>query len=248
MPRSGSWLITVKAFMGFIEIAAAVKFLSNADLVWTLGLLKRPVFLSVWSTILIVAACYMLGWLRLPHGYDSGIGPVRRLIGVGTAVLGLWCLGGITGGSLGEFNAFLPPVRYPGDKDAGGHGGIAWTEDYDSAVTRAKSEGKALFLNFTGVSCTNCRWMEANVFPRPDVTAELENFIPVELYTDKDDPQSERYKKLQEEKFKTVAQPYYAVVTPDGRSLAEFPGLTRNPRQFVEFLRKARSAAMARSR
>ena len=81
------------------------------------------------------------------------------------------------------------------------------------------------------------------MFPRPEVAAELNKFIAVELFTDGKGPRYERNKRLEQEQFGTVALPLYAVVTPDGRKLAEFPGLTRNPQEFVEFLRKAQGAA-----
>jgi thiol:disulfide interchange protein DsbD len=151
LPKSGSWLTSVKAYMGFLELAAAVKFLSNTDLVWQTMLLTRPVFLSIWSTIAIVAAGYLLGWFRLPHDGPVQPGWMRRGLGLATAIVGIWCLGAIGGRSLGELDAFLPPESYgakPGTAFAAGK--IPWEHDYDAAVARAKSEGKALFINFTG--------------------------------------------------------------------------------------------------
>jgi thiol:disulfide interchange protein len=244
LPKSGSWLVSVKAFMGFLELAAAVKFLSNADLVWGMGLLTRPVFLSLWSTIALVAGLYLLGWLRLPHG-DGPLSPglFRRGLGVATATAGVWCLAAIGGGvSLGELDAFLPPRHYGAPAGTAAHG-VRWNEDYDAAVEQARREGKALFINFTGYTCTNCRWMESHIFPRPDVVTELSRFVPVELFTDGLGARYDRNKKLQEEQFGTVALPLYVVVTPDGRKLGEFAGLTRNPQEFVDFLRKANAAA-----
>jgi thiol:disulfide interchange protein DsbD len=151
MPKSGSWLTSVKAYMGFLELAAAAKFLSNADLVWQTKLLTRPIFLSVWSTIAVIAAGYLLGWFRLPHDGSVRPGFFRRGLGIATAVIGIWCLGAIGGRSLGELDAFLPPESYgavPGATFASSK--IPWEHDYDAAVARARSEGKALFINFTG--------------------------------------------------------------------------------------------------
>lgn len=245
LPKAGSWLVSVKAYMGFLELAAAVKFLSNADLVWQTGLLTRPVFLSVWSTIGIIAGLYLLGWLRLPYGE----GPVtpglfRRALGVATAGVGVWCLAAIGGRSLGELDAFLPPRNYGAPAGAAiAHGEIPWVMDYDQAVVRARAEGKPLFINFTGYTCTNCRLMESTILPRPEVAAELSQFIPVELFTDGNGPKYERNRRLQEKTFGTVAVPLYVVVTPDGKKVGEFAGLTRNPQEFAAFLRKAREAA-----
>jgi len=250
LPKSGPWLVTVKAFMGFLELAAALKFLSNADLYWEVGLLTRPVFLAIWFALAAVAACYMLGWLRLPHD-DEGtqIGLFRKGIGVGTAVLAFYILLGMNGRSLGQFTGFLPPRVYPGTRApsgpettaSAGHA-INWLEDYDAAVKLAKAENKPLFLNFTGVMCTNCRVMEDEVFPRPEVADELKNFVAVELFTDKDDAQSRRYQEFQLKQFRQTTLPLYVVVTPDGKSLGE-ASFNPNVRQFAEFLQKARAEA-----
>lgn len=249
MPKSGGWLVTVKAYMGFVELAAALKFLSNADLVFNWGFLTRPVFLAVWAGLAGVAACYMQGWLQLPHqGGAVAIGPTRRLIGAATAVMAAWCFGAINGGSLGEFNAFLPPATYGARGAHVAAGGIEWLEDWDAAVARAKAENKPLFINFTGVTCTNCRLMEANIFPHPDVVAAAKQFVAVELFTDKSDARSAGYKQLEQDKFGTVALPLYAVMTADGKILGRFEGLTRDPGEFVAFLQKGHAdALMAKS-
>jgi len=86
--------------------------------------------------------------------------------------------------------------------------------------------------------------MESKLLPRPEVAAQIDKFIPVELFTDGEDAASARNKKLQQEMFGTVALPLYAVITPDGRKLAEFPGLTRNPMEFLAFLKQGETAAM----
>ncbi|MBV9468997.1 MAG: hypothetical protein JOZ57_07095, partial [Abitibacteriaceae bacterium] len=113
LPKAGSWLVSVKAYMGFLELAAALKFLSNADYVWQKGWLTRPVFLSVWSTLALVASFYLLRWLRLPHDADtSKPGIFRRTLGVATAGVGIYLLATIGGASLGEFDAYLPPRDY----------------------------------------------------------------------------------------------------------------------------------------
>ncbi len=241
LPRAGGWLSTVKAFMGFLELAAAVKFLSNVDLVYSWGLLTRPVFLAVWSTLAIIAGCYLLGWLKLPNEHAERIGVVRVGFGLLSVVAGVFCLGAIDGRSLGGVDAFLPPLRYPGKEVAvASVGEIQWEMNYDRALERAKTEGKPLFVNFTGVTCTNCRWMESNMFTRADVKKVLTDFVAVELYTDKDDPQSARYKKLQQEFYQTVALPYYAVRTADGQKAGEFPGLTYDANEFLGFLHQAK--------
>jgi thiol:disulfide interchange protein len=113
--------------------------------------------------------------------------------------------------------------------------------DYEGAVRQAKLEDKLVFADFTGYTCTNCRWMEANMFPQPEVANELKKFVLVRLCTDGAGELFERQQKMQEEKFGTVALPLYAVVRADGKSVATFSGLTRDSSEFVKFLRSARS-------
>ncbi len=243
MPKSGPWLVSVKATMGFLELAAAVKFLSNADLIWERQFLTRPVFLAIWAGIAAVAAFYLLGWVRLPHALGKlRIGPVRRILGYGMAVAGLYCLAAINGASLGELSAYLPPAGYgqEGVKTA-----IPWVKDYEAAVQQAKSQGKPLFINFTGYTCTNCRFMEENILTRPEVATAIGRFVPAELFTDGQGPEYVRNQKLEQDLFGTVALPLYAVVTADGRTIDAFPGLTRNAKEFVTFLEQSFARATA---
>jgi thiol:disulfide interchange protein DsbD len=258
LPKSGGWLVTVKAFMGFVELAAALKFLSSAELQWKLGLLTRPVFLALWFAIALVAACYMLGLLRFPHDGTGRIGPARAAIGVLTLAAGLWVLTGMNGRPLGALSAFLPPLVYPGQAGTAASGasgsGVRWVDDYDSAVQQARAEHKLLFLNFTGINCGNCRVMEDNVLVHPDVTPSLKQFVAVELYTDKEnDARSKQYQELEQKLFGQVSTPLYAVITPDGQKL----GVTAygneyisRPARFAEFLAasKSRQATLAAAR
>jgi thiol:disulfide interchange protein DsbD len=117
--------------------------------------------------------------------------------------------------------------------------------DYEGALKAAGSTGKLVFVDFTGYTCTNCRWMEANIFNRPDVRAELGQFVLTRLYTDGDGEPYERQQAFQEKTFGTVALPLYAVMAPDGKVRATFSGLTRNPADFVAFLRRARQQQIA---
>ncbi len=237
LPKSGGWLVSVKATMGFLELAAALKFLSNVDLVWTLGLLTRPVFLAIWFAIASVAALYLLGWLRLPH--DAGearIGWTRRGLGVAMAVVGVYFLAALQGAPLGQLEAFMPPDPYPGHRQAAA--AIQWKEHYDEALAEAKAQNRPMFVNFTGVTCVNCREMEKNVLPSPEVARELGNFIPVELFTDRGTPEDNRNQALETRLVHTTALPVYAVVTPDERVLGHLDGRADSGR-FALFLRTA---------
>jgi thiol:disulfide interchange protein DsbD len=142
---------------------------------------------------------------------------------------------------LPQLEAFLPPA-VPTTLAAANPGAPTWMlNDYAAAQSAARSSGKLVFVDFTGYTCTNCRWMEANIFTRPDVSAELGQFVLSRLYTDGDGEIYERQQAFQEEKFGTVALPLYAVVDADGKVRATFSGLTRNPADFIAFLRRART-------
>jgi thiol:disulfide interchange protein DsbD len=259
MPKSGSWLVTVKAFMGMLELAAAVKFLSNADIVWQKEWLTRPVFLAIWATIGFIAGLYLLGWLRLPHDLDGSIGWTRRAVGVGTLAVAVYMLAAMQGASLGFFEAFPPPPGYgqgqamtvAANNGAGNASAapIVWLEKYEEGLAKAKAENKPLLVNFTGVTCTNCRQNEQNVFPRPEVQEEFRNFVLVELYTDKlandaQEAESERNKQLQQKLAGTIELPLYIVMTPDGKVIKKTGGL-QQVEPFVAFLKEGRTQTVA---
>jgi len=254
LPKSGGWLNSVKVVMGFLEVAAAMKFLSNVDLVWGAGLkassalnygviLTREVVLMIWIVIGLAICAYILGLFKFRH--DS---PVKKLTAmrVAFAVAFLAVCGylttGVLGRKLGELESFMPPKNREsrfnilGDKDAELH----WvTNSYDDALAKAKLENRRVFIDFTGYTCTNCRWMEANMFTRPQVKAEMEKFVLASLYTDGDGEVYERQQQFQQDTFQTVALPFYAILDADGKIIATFPGLTRNADEFVDFLQKA---------
>ena len=230
LPRSGPWLARVKVAMGFLELAAAMKFLSNADLVWSWGIFTRDVVLVAWIAIAVALAIYIVG--RQPR--------LLRLTAAGMLIAFALRLGtGLQGRRLGELEAFLPPLDYArsGDAHATGRGELPWiTDDLDAAMAEARVSNRPVFIDFTGYTCTNCRWMEANMFPRDEVRDRLQRFVRARLYTD---GQGERYRqqqRYQQEAFKTVALPLYAIVEADGRTIATFAGLTRDPAEFIEFL------------
>jgi thiol:disulfide interchange protein DsbD len=237
LPRSGAWLSTVKIFMGFIEIAAAVKFLSNVDLVWQLAWLTKPVFLAIWATIAFVAGLHLMGWLKLPKESESKPGVLRRGFGLATLAGAVFCLGAIEGVNLGELEAFLPPDPYPGRHSTAAKGSVAWKDNFDAGLQVSKTEDKPMFINFTGVTCTNCRWMEKNMFTRADVAAEINRYVPVELYTDRSTKGDLDNRALQKELTKVVTLPVYVLVSPEGKPLRIFQGSTRDVDQFLAFLK-----------
>ena len=108
--------------------------------------------------------------------------------------------------------------------------------NYAGALDVSRSTGRPVFVDFTGYTCTNCRWMEANMFPRPEVRDRLAGFVRARLYTDGQGDIDERQQRYQQERFATVALPLYAIVDAEQRPIATFAGLTRDPHEFLRFL------------
>jgi thiol:disulfide interchange protein DsbD len=238
LPKSGGWLARVKVVMGFVILAAMLKYASNVDQVMQWNLLTRERFLAVWIVLFSLAGLYLLGFLRLEGvGGDEALGLGRLLTATAFLAFSISLVPGMFGGRLGELDAYVPAST--AGPAAGGESGLAWMKNqYRDALERARAENKAVFVNFTGYACTNCHWMKANMFTRPEVASALEKFVLVELYTDGTDEASLLNQQLQETKFATIAIPYYAILTPDEKVLASFAGLTRDAEEFLQFLRK----------
>lgn len=241
LPRSGSWLNSIKVAMGFLEIAAAMKFISNVDLVWHWGVFTREVVLASWVAVMLLMTFYLLGKFSLTHDSPvERIGAVRVVTAIASLALGLYLLTGLFGRRMGEIESFLPPATEGSfvAETAGGSGELPWImNDYHGALELARNENKLLLIDFTGYTCTNCRWMEANMFPREDVKRELQKYVRVRLYTDGEGATYQYQQKLEQTKFGTVALPYYAILDGEANPVATFPGLTRNTAEFVRFLR-----------
>jgi thiol:disulfide interchange protein DsbD len=243
MPRSGGWLPRVKVVMGFIVLAAMLKYVSSVDQVMQWNLLTRERFLALWVVLFSMAGLYLLGFLRLEGVQkDEPLGLGRLLMGVLFLAFAISLVPGMFGGKLGELDAYVP--LSPETSNSGGSGSaLAWMKnDYHGALNRARSEGKLVLVNFTGYACTNCHWMKANMFTRPEISQAMKDYVLLELYTDSSDAVSEENQKVQDSKFKTIAIPYYAILDPDEKVIASFPGSTRNPREYLDFLNKGLSA------
>ena len=246
LPRSGGWLKSVKIVIGLVELGAALKFVSNADLVMGWGIFSRQVVLASWAILCGVIAVYLLG-ARLPLRAASRPRPIGATLAAGFAVFGIWLGLGLDGRPLGEVEPFLPP-RFE-DTPAGAlamaergeeHEGLHWYQnDLDGALAAAREGGNRVFIDFTGYTCTNCRWMESNMFTVPEVAEQLERFVLARLFTDGEGEVYEDQMDYQKEQFGTIALPLYAVLDGDGNTISTFLGLTRDRDEFLEFLKAA---------
>ena len=205
LPSSGGWLNTVKVVLGFLELALALKFLSNADLVEQWHMLEREMFLAIWIGIFIMLFIYLIGKIQLPH--DSPIEKLsvgRMLFALLTFCFIIYLIPGLFGAPLKWISGFPPPMTYsespfgfhgkapevsedegwPASTHAHGHG-INVIRDYDEALAFAKKVNKPLLIDFTGWACVNCRKMEENVWAHESISPIMANdFIIASLYVD----------------------------------------------------------------
>ncbi len=264
LPKSGGWLNTVKVVLGFVELALAVKFLSNADLVKNWGLLPREIFFGLWILIGIGLALYLFGLIKFPH--DS---PLKKLsfpriaTGILTAAFVIYLLPGLTNTKYANrqlLSGFPPPLFYslyekksecPLDLDC--------YKDYEKGLAVAKKENKPILLDFTGWACVNCRKMEENVWVKPEIFNKLsEEFVLISLYVDdkRELPQDkvedyisnttgkkrsietkgDVWSTLQTETFVNNSQPYYAVLSPDEMLLNHPVGYKPDVGEYSSFL------------
>jgi thiol:disulfide interchange protein DsbD len=232
LPRSGGWLKDVKILVGLFEIAAALKFFSNADLVFGTAIITRKGTLVIWAIIALIAAGYLVRKSLAVRKPAVWLAPVMAIC------LSLWFVAGARGMPLGEVEAFLPPSDIGIDQSSAAAARLEWIlNDQPKALSIAGQTGKLVFIDFPGYTCTNCWWMEANMFSREQVAQSLSHYVLSRLYTDGDGEMYERQQKFQEDTFGTVALPLYAIVDSQGKTVRTFSGLTRSPAEFLAFLR-----------
>jgi len=244
LPKSGGWLNAVKVVMGFMVFAVAFKFIGNVDLVWGMGIFTYNVVLAIWTVSMIFTGIYLLGKIRLPH--DSPIESLsvgRMLLSLFFIVFGLYLGTGLFGRPInGTIESFLPPKiesesgMVITDKESAQEVS-KWYSELDDAIAEAQKTGKLIFINFSGYTCTNCHWMEANILSKQEIRELLDNYILVKLYTDGGKNHREK-RQYEIDKFGTAAQPFYAIIDGDESEIARFPGLTRDINEFKEFLNK----------
>jgi len=228
MPQSGSWLNSVKVIMGFLEIAAAFKFISNTDLVWQWDIFTYEVVLICWAIIMALCSLYIVGYIRFKNDSKIEFSYQRSLLSIIFFALSLYLLSGNFGYRInGTIESYLPPKKE--------YSNLNWVNSLEQGFQLAKQDNRNIFIDFTGVTCTNCRWMETNIFTQQSVEQLMEQFVLVSLYTDAGDNYLEK-RQYQIDRFETAALPYYVILDKEDSIIAEFPGMSRNVDDFIEFL------------
>lgn len=262
LPKSGGWMTDVKVILGFLELALAVKFLSNADLVKQWGILKREIFIGLWVIIGVLMVLYLLGKLKFSHS-----SPVKRFSFIRIcfivlfAAITIYLLPGLTNTNwarLKLISGFPPPRSYTIYHIEKGSVIEPIHNDYKRALQLAKEQDKPVLIDFTGWACVNCRRMEEKVWPDKIVDSLMRNeFIVVSLYVDerKNLPLAEqtvetlsngteksivtvgdKWATFQIENFGATSQPQYAIISPDQIALTKTKFYTPNPDQFIKWL------------
>ena len=258
LPKSGGWLNTVKVSLGFLELALALKFLSNVDLAYHWGFLKREIFVALWVIIFMMWGMYLIGKLKFHH--DSEIQHIsigRLLMSLLVFTFALYLAPGIWGAPLKLISGFPPPEFYKEWKttDTECPHDLTCFHDYEEGMKYARAQGKPVIIDFTGWSCVNCRKMEDNVWSDPKVLKRLANdYILISLYVDdKENLPSElqyvsettgkkikttgnKWSDLQATVYQTNSQPYYVLVDNRGKLLAEPRGYTPAVKDYLSFL------------
>ena len=247
--KGGDWMVAVKVVLGFLELAGAFKFLSNVDLLWQWAVITRPLVLAIWAALFSAAGLYLLRIFNLPHS-DSDtrhVGPIRMLFAILLFALAVYSATGIrdTKSMGGWLDGWLPPAIYPGeptpdDREQANEDHLTWiVDDIEKGFRDAKEEGKALFIDFSGYTCTNCRYMEGAVFPKPQVRTRLEKMVRVTAYTDCEQEVCDRQRKYQLKRFDTAALPFYVILDPFSDTvLAVHPDMSKDVNAYVAFLDK----------
>ena len=247
LPRSGIWMEKVKVVFGFIELAAAVKFLWVPDLEWGLGLMPRSVVMILFIAIGIGVILYLAGiFSPLPNTAKVNQKQSRGVIGIIiTFIILIPIILSLSSPPTFHYSGMprivdeiietmVPPP--PTDDEIAKMEGW-FIDDYDGALEKARLEGKPLFIDFTGVYCANCRVMERRIFTLDSVKKQFDKMVLARLYVDKKDSLSAVFAQMQFEKFKMATQPYYAILEPNSEeSVIDTGGYI--PKGFDTFLAK----------
>lgn len=279
LPKSGGWMNAVKVVLGFIVLAFSLKFLATADAVGQWGLISREIFITLWIAIFLLMSLYLIGKIKFAHDSELKYMSVPRLmLAIATFAFTFYLIPGLWGAPLKAVSSFLPspltqdfdltrmraaaPAEqiseiYSGESvKESVHGLMAFT-DYEEGMEAARRAGLPVFLDFTGLGCSNCRKMEAAVWSDPQVLQRLKNdFVKISLYVDDRTnlPESEQFistalgrerqirtigqkwSVFQAERYGVNTQPYYVILDHDETLLAQPFGFDTSIPRFIEFL------------
>ena len=284
LPKSGGWLNSVKVVLGFIEIAFSLKFLSNVDLAYHWNWFDREIFLSLWIAIGLLMGLYLIGKIKFSHDSElTHLSVPRAFISIIVFAFVIYMIPGLWGAPLKSISAFLPPLSTQDFDLSAGVGSTAATQtatstlktkkyeelfkrlpkvkgiddwyDYDQAIEVAKQLHRPILIDFTGWNCVNCRKMESNVLPNPEVLKRLQNdFVVLQLVIDDKTelPPNEQFKStvmgknittlggkwldLEESKYNSNAQPFYVMINEKGETLVPPQGANFNADEYVKYL------------
>lgn len=245
LPKSGGWLHNVKVSLGFIELALALKFLSNADMVQSWGLMPREIFIGIWMVFLLLWAVFLLGGLSFLHAKPKKGSVLQKVLGIIVlAFVGYLAQGVLPNQNtpLRALSGFPPPTFYSiYQTDGDCPLGLDCYKDFESGKSAAIAQQKPILLDFTGWACVNCRKVEENIWTKPDIFRILrDEVVLISLYVDDRKPLAkkeqqtityadgssrilktvgQKWSAFQALNFKSVSQPYYVLLLPDGTLL-----------------------------
>ncbi len=283
LPKSGGWLNTVKVVLGFLELAFAFKFLSMIDLVLEWHFLEREVFLAIWIAIFGTLGLYLLGKIKLPHDSPLEHISVGRLsMAILTLSFTLYLIPGLWGAPLKLISGFPPPMSTNSESPYGvgytkkqlsssgefiakdlpdgahfGPNDLIAFHDYDTGMAYAKKVNKPIMLDFTGITCVNCRKMEEQVWVEDEIYALLDNHVVlISLYVDDRTklPKDQQYEseltentiktighkwlEFQQTRYNTNAQPLYVIQNLEGEDISTAVGYTPDVKEYYEWLKE----------
>ncbi|MBS9464158.1 thioredoxin family protein [Flagellimonas sp. 389] len=240
LPKSGGWMTTVKVVLGFLELALAFKFLSNADLVGNWGIFKREIFLGIWIVLFVLMTLYLFGVFRFPHdGPKQGLSPTRKFVGFLSLAFSVYLILGVLNmANLKLLSGFPPPDFYSiKETESDCPLGLDCYKDFEEGLAYAQKVNKPILLDFTGWACVNCRKMEENVWSDSSIYPILkEEYVLISLYVDdrKELPDDEKFDfeydsgrikeietigqkwgTFQTINFNAASQPYYVLLSPN---------------------------------
>jgi len=236
LPKSGSWMNVIKVVLGFIILAASVKFFANADIVWGWDIITRPLGIAFWISLFLLSGFYLIGLFGM-HGDDrpKSITAGRLLTAIPFILFSFYLIPGLLGASLGIWDAWLP-AKKANDVSVVNSIGISggqntesteWLQDFEEAKQVAIENDQPLFVDFTGYTCTNCRAMESTVFPKKNIVERFDQLLKVKLYTD-GGADADKNQTLQFSMTGTLALPTYVIMDPESEQiLDQLIGYTR---------------------